>query len=155
MGTATYNPANDPNYQGPNMPPKNFFGVYSGNASDTFAAMTRDMWAQWVQQFMPIENTLIDYASDVTLPQTNAVKAIQGVQSAFAQGNQSSDLSMKTSGIQLNPDEKKALDRDRNLSQSLAEVQAANTARTLTVDRQRGILGAPVNTGDLALRGGR
>lgn len=131
------------------------FGQNPLNGADTFAKMTRDMWAQWVQQFMPIENTLIDYASDVTLPGQAANKAIAGVQSAYAQGAKMSDLSMKTSGIQLNDQERTAIARDRSLSQSLAEVQAANTARTLTTDRQRSTLGVPVNTGDLALRGGR
>lgn len=131
------------------------FGQNPLNGADTFAMMTRDMWSQWVSQFMPIENTLIDYASDVTLPGQSAAKAITGVQSAYAQANKSSDLSMKTSGIQLNEQERNAMTRDRNLSQSLAEVQAANTARTLTTDRQRSTLGVPVNTGDLALRGGR
>lgn len=151
----TYNPANDPNFQGYGLPPRNPFGIYGGNASDTFAAMTRDMWSQWVSQFMPIENTIIDYASDVTLPETNASKAVAGVQGAYAQGSKTQDLAMKTSGIQYTPEEAAQIKRDRSLDQSLAEVQAANTARTLTVDRQRSIMGVPANTSDLNLRGGR
>lgn len=127
----------------------------SHEAADKFAQLTRDQWDQWVNQFLPIEKTLIDYASDVTMPGQEATKAIGNVQAAFGQQSRASDLSMKTAGIQLNPDEQRALDRDRQISQSLAEVSAANSARQLTVDRQRSIAGAPMNTSDLALRGGR
>jgi len=154
-GTVRYDPNNDPNFRGWGVSPGNGFGMGEMNASDRFAQMTRDMWSQWVSQFMPIENTIIDYASDVTLPGQNATKAIAGVQSAFGQQQKDFDLKMKTAGVPLNPDEQKAVARDRSINQSLAEVQAANTARQLTTDRQRSILGAPINTGDLAMRGGR
>jgi hypothetical protein len=153
MSTVRWNPQADPFQAGMGATP---LGLnFGANASDTFAAMTRDMWAQWVRQFMPIENTLIDYASDETLPETNATKAIAGVQAAFAQGSKTQQLSMKTSGLQYTDEEKKQIARDRSLDQSLAEVQAANTARGLTIDRQRSIMGVPVNTGDLAIRGGK
>jgi len=124
-------------------------------AADKFAQLTRDQWNQWVTQFMPVENTLIDYATDVTKPGQMADKAIAGVQGAFAQNSRTSDLQMKTSGLNFTAEERAQVSRDRQLDQSLAEVQAGNSARGVTVDRQRSILGVPINTGDLQMRGGR
>ena len=37
-------------------------------ASDTYAALTRQQWADYVANFVPIENTLIKYATDTALP---------------------------------------------------------------------------------------
>jgi hypothetical protein len=130
-------------------------GGSSTYASDKFADMAYGQWQQWVSQFMPVENTLINYASDRTLPSQEAAKAVSGVQSAYGQQAKMQDLTMRTAGIQLNPEERQAFEREKSLSQSLSEVQASNMARQMTTDRQRSTLGVPMNTGDLALRGGR
>jgi hypothetical protein len=112
------------------------------SAQAAYAAMTRDMWNQWVSQFIPIENTLIDYSSDVTLPAKNMQRAIEGVRSSFAGIG---DLSRRLyPGINLTPEEQKAADLQRNLAQAKAEVGAANIAHQRTLERQRGILGAPM-----------
>lgn len=112
-----------------------------GIASDTYAQMTRDMWAAWVRNFMPIENTLIDYSMDVSAPGAQAESAVQSVRQAFAGAKQ-----RKARGIEvpLSADEAAAAERASALQQSLAEVGAANAARMATVHRQRGILGAPM-----------
>jgi hypothetical protein len=113
-----------------------------GSAQAAYAAMTRDMWNQWVSQFIPIENTLIDYSSDVTLPAKNMQRAIEGVRSSFSGIG---DLSRRMyPGINLTPEERQAADLQRSLAQAKAEVGAANIARQRTVERQRGILGAPM-----------
>lgn len=108
-----------------------------GIASDTFARMTRDMWAAWVSNFMPIENALIDYAMDRGLAGRQAEEAAQSVREAYAAARQ------RPRGIRvpLSDEEKAALDRSAAVSQSLAEVGAANVARAATLARQRQLVG--------------
>lgn len=113
-----------------------------GIASDAFAQMTRDMWAAWVANFMPIENKLIDYATDVTLPGERAAQAAESVREAFARRQR--PLGRGIHGMPVSPGEAEAAARDRAITQSLAEVNAANVARTMTIQRQRGLVGVPM-----------
>ena len=112
-------------------------------ASDTFAALTRQQWADYTKNFIPIENQLIDYATDPTQVTTAMQRGISGVQSSFANQQAMTARQLKGRGVTLNPDEQAAANRERNLSQSLAEVGTANIAGQMTLARQRGILGAP------------
>lgn len=112
-------------------------------ASDTFAALTREQWADYTKNFLPIENQLIDYATDPTKVTEAQNRAIGGVQSSFANQAGMTDRGLKGRGLTLNPDEKAAMSRETNLSQSLAEVGSANVAGQMTLGRQRSILGAP------------
>jgi hypothetical protein len=113
------------------------------SAADTYAQVTRDQWQQYVSQFVPIENQLINYATDTQLPAENMQRAITGVQNAFQTQQGQTQRRLSGYGISLNPQEQAAATREQNLSQSLGEVGAANAARDFTVNRQRGILGAP------------
>ena len=119
-------------------------GMYSGmSAQDALAQFTRQQWQQYVSQFIPIENELIDYAMDPTVVQKNMDKALAGVRGSFDAQQGITQRRMRGLGIQLNPDEAAAAKRDTALQKGLAEVQAANVARDLTVDRQRSIMGGP------------
>jgi hypothetical protein len=65
----------------------NMYGVDTGSktyAGDTYAALTRDQWQTYVSTFVPIENQLIDYATDKNKPLEAMQKASQNVQSAFS-----------------------------------------------------------------------
>ena len=59
-------------------PNPNMYGISPGSkdyAAQTYAAMTRDQWANYVNTFVPLENQLIQYATDpgqVTKAMTNA-----------------------------------------------------------------------------------
>ena len=47
----------------------NQYGVDLGSktyAGDTYAALTRDQWQQYVSTFVPLENQLIDFATNPT-----------------------------------------------------------------------------------------
>lgn len=114
-----------------------------GIASDTYAQVTRDQWQQYVNQFVPIENQLINYSANTQLSEQNMQRAITGVQQAFQSQQGQTQRRLSGYGVSLNPQEQAAANREQNLSQSLGEVGAANAARDFTVNRQRGILGAP------------
>lgn len=116
-------------------------------ASDMFAAVTRDQWSNYVNTFIPIENKLIDYATNPnTIPNAMA-DASQGVHQAFAAQQGSTQRRLQGLGVQLSPDEQAAQKRSSGLTESLADVQSQNTARDLTSQRQQSILGSPAPTG--------
>lgn len=142
--------APDPYYD-PNAP-RNALGVrYDADkyAADTQAALARDQWDTYLQTFMPLENNLVSYAQNKALPGENAERAIEAVSGAFEAQTGMTERRMKAYGIQASPEQKAALDRSTKLNQSLAEVQAGNTARDTTLQRQRSIMGGAPQGGIL------
>ncbi len=116
-------------------------------ASDMFASATRQSWANYMQTFVPIENSLIKYATDPNTV-TNAVNdAGTGIDQAFQAQQGATQRKLQGLGVSLSPDEQEAQTRSSALTQSLAKDQAMNTARDLTVQRQQSILGSPAPQG--------
>ena len=52
-------------------------------ANDTYSAVTRDQWSNYVNTFVPIENQLISYATDPTQPAQAMAAASTGINQAF------------------------------------------------------------------------
>lgn len=114
-----------------------------GIASETFAALTRAQWANYVASFQPIENQLIEQATS-PLTVTNAVqRAGANVDAAFDAQEGATARRLAGLGVTLTPEEQQAQQRATGLARSLADVQARNVARDLTVQRQRSVLGNP------------
>jgi hypothetical protein len=116
-------------------------------ANDVFAAVTREQWANYVNTFVPIENKLIKYATDPTVVSDAMADASTGVHQAFAAQEGSTNRRLQGMGVSLSPEEQAAQTRSSGLREGLADVQAQNTARDLTTQRQQGILGSPVPQG--------
>lgn len=122
-------------------------GPQGPTASDLFASATRQQWSNYVNTFVPIENKLIQYATDPNTV-TNAVSdAKTGVEQAFDAQQGATQRKLKGLGVTLSPDEQAAQTRSSGLTESLASVQSQNTARDLTVQRQQSILGSPAPQG--------
>lgn len=114
-----------------------------GVASETFAALTRAQWANYVASFQPIENQLIEQATS-PLTVTDAVqRAGANVDAAFDAQEGATARRLAGLGVALTPEEQQAQQRATGLARSLADVQARNVARDLTVQRQRSVLGNP------------
>jgi hypothetical protein len=116
-------------------------------ASDTYAALTRQQWANYVQNFVPIENQLIKYATDTAAPEQAMAKASEGVNQSFAAQEAAAQRQLQGLGVELNADERAAQARDYGLSKSLADVNAQNIAGQTTRSRQQSLLGNPAPTG--------
>lgn len=116
------------------------------SANDMFAALTRDQWSTYVSTFIPIENQLIKYATDTTLPGQKMAQAGQMVNQAFTQQEGATARRLKGLGVDLSPDEQAAQQKQFGLSRALADVQAQNLAGDLTRQRQQSILGNPAPT---------
>lgn len=116
-------------------------------ANDTFAAITREQWNNYVNTFVPIENQLIKYATDPGVVSSAMSDASQGVNQAFDAQQGATQRRLQGLGVTLSPDEQAAQKRSMGLTRGLADVQAQNTARDLTVQRQQSILGSPAPQG--------
>lgn len=115
-------------------------------AQNAFAAITRQQWDDYLTNYVPMENRMIDYATDETKPQDMSYLAGRGVGAAFDQQRESTDRRLAGMGLQLTDEERGAVDKQSRLSESLATVGAMNNARDATMQRQQSIMGAPAPT---------
>jgi len=122
-------------------------GSKGPSASDLFASATRQQWSNYVNTFVPIENKLIQYATDPTVVSDAMTDAQTGVQQAFKAQEGATQRKLQGLGVTLSADEQAAQKRSSGLTESLADVQSQNTARDLTVQRQQSILGSPAPQG--------
>lgn len=123
-----------------------FMGLNTGSknfAQNAFAAITRQQWDDYLQNYVPVENRLINYAMDEQAPVQAAELAGRGIGQAFDQQRESTGRRLAGMGLQLTPEEQAAADKQSRLSESLATVGAMNNARDATLQRQQGILGNP------------
>lgn len=127
----------DTNILGVNKPPPSTY------ASDTYAALTRDQWANYVSTFVPIENQLIAYATDANKPLENMAAASKSINAAYDAQAGATERRLRGLGVTLTDDEQAAQQRSFGLSKSLADVNAQNIAGALTRNRQQSILGNP------------
>jgi hypothetical protein len=112
-------------------------------AADTYAALTREQWQNYVSTFVPIENQLIEYATDPNRPLQAMEEASRDVNAAFDAQVGSTDRRLRGLGVELDEDERMAQQRSFGLSKSLADVGAQNMAGAMTRQRQASILGNP------------
>lgn len=117
------------------------------SAQDTFAALTREQWADYVNTYVPLENQLIQQATDPEAVSRAMAGASQNVTDSFAAQQGATDRRLRGLGLQLTPEQQAASTRATALSKSLTDVGAQNVARDLTVQRQQGILGNPAPQG--------
>lgn len=126
---------------------QNPYGIDPGAkdfAGQNYAALTRDLWAQWTTNFLPFENDLIEYASNPQVVADAQANASEQVGLAFDAQRGASQRRLKGLGLELDADEQRAADRSYGLTRSLADVTAQNVAGAQTRSRQQNILGNPV-----------
>ncbi len=112
-------------------------------ASDTYAALTREQWQNYVSTFVPIENQLIEYATDLNRPLQAMQEASDDVNSAYDAQAGATQRRLRSLGVDLTADEQAAQQRSFGLSKSLADVGAQNMAGAITRQRQASVLGNP------------
>ena len=112
-------------------------------AADTYAALTREQWQDYVTNFVPYENKLIDYSTDPNVVANNMVGASADVNASFDARAAATTRRLGGLGLTLDADEQRVSTRTMGLARSLADVGAQNTARDSTLARQQSILGNP------------
>lgn len=117
--------------------------VASGSAAQSYADMTRQQWSDYVQNFVPIENQLISYATNEGNITGAVNRAMTNVDQSFEAQQGMQQRRLKGLGVELTPEQKAASDRETALSKSLSEVQGANSARMGVVQNQLSLMGGP------------
>ena len=112
-------------------------------AQDNYARLTRSMWMNYITNFVPVENDLIEYATSPDTVTNAVAKAREGVAGAFQAQQGATQRRLFGLGANLDPDEAQSLQRSSAISNSLADVNAANMASRQTRQRQQSILGNP------------
>jgi hypothetical protein len=118
-------------------------GGGGGSVGEQYAALNREQWASYVRNFVPIENKLIEYATDPAVVDRAMTEASSDVTAAFDANEGAAERRLGTFGVTMTGDEKAASKRQFSLAKSLADVGAQNTARDLTRQRQQSIMGNP------------
>lgn len=114
------------------------------SASDLFAEITRDQYADWARTWRPFEDKLIEYATDPTVVSGAMSDASTSVNSSFDRQATQTQSRLRGLGLTLNADEQKAADRSAGLARASADVDAQNRVRDQVKARQQSILGTPV-----------
>ena len=116
------------------------------SAQETFAALTRAQWDQYLSDYVPLENLTINYATDPNAVSTAVANARRGVAQSFDAQQAATGRRMRGLGLTLDPDEQQAADRSTALARSLADVSAANLTADRVRERQQTLLGNPAPT---------
>lgn len=125
------NPAKDGGWKGP-------------TANEIKAAVTKDQWLSYLNEMgAPQEQMLMKFATDPNVVTNAMAEASADSSAAFGRAEVNNDRMLRSLGLTLNADEKKASDRSFALSRSIADVQSQEMARRGTVSLQQSVLGSP------------
>lgn len=116
------------------------------SAQETFAALTRQQWDQYLQDYVPLENLMINYATDPNAVSTAVASARANVADSFDARQGANQRRLRGLGLSLDSDEQRAADRSTGLARSLADVSAANLTADRVRERQQTVLGNPAPT---------
>ena len=139
----------------PGAPTPNAYGNTGGNvapaslgrprdyAQQTFAALTRQQWDDYLRNYVPVENELIRYATDPNVVSDAVMNARTAVAQSFDAQAGIQERQLRGLGVTLDGQEQRAVDRSTGLARSLADVTAANITTERVRDRQQALLGNP------------
>lgn len=113
------------------------------SAQETFAALTRAQWDEYLSTYVPLENMMINYATDPNAVNQAVSAARRDVGMSFDAQQGINQRRMRGLGLTLDADEQRAADRSSALARSAADVSAANLTADRVRERQQGLMGNP------------
>ena len=90
---------------------------------DAYAALTREQWNTYVKNFIPIENKMIQYATDPSVVTDAMANASADTVGAFNAQQAGTARRLRGLGATLDADEQRASTRSFSLAKSLADQQ--------------------------------
>lgn len=121
-----------------------------GSASNQLAAIIRQQYANYQSMFVPEENKAIAYATNPNTVPEAGMQAMQVAGNSFNSQQQGQAMQLKTSGINLTPQQSAQLARRDQIAKTVATDDSANRAGISAYDNVSSILsGAPSVTGIL------
>ena len=119
-------------------------GPTGPSANDISAQVTKDQWYSYLNQIgAPQEQQLMKFATDPTVVSSAMSEASADSTASFDRAAVNNDQMLRSLGLTLNADEKKASERSFALARSLGDVQSQEMARRGTVSLQQSVLGSP------------
>ena len=124
-----------------------------GIASDTFAQITRDQYADWKQRYYPKQQELMGLATSGQLMNDQLGRVAGTAANSLASAQTAQNNKMARMGVASNTNPN---DNSLGLRESLAVAGAKNGIREQEQTRQTGILtGADAGLRDVLLTGGK
>lgn len=115
-------------------------GLIGGSASNTFANITREQYADYVKNYIPIEDQLIkSYKNPVDL-QANLSTTKGIVNNNYAAATQDQRRQLGKYGLSMTAPQQKVSERVNALGRTASLSTANNFVRQLTKDRDQAIL---------------
>ena len=108
-----------------------------GYASDKFASITRQQFADWQQRFLPKQQELMSLATDDSLMNAQLNRTAVSAENAVQTAQQAQTNSMARMGVANTTD---ANDNSTGMSRALAVAAAKNGTRTDAEERNLSIL---------------
>lgn len=116
------------------------------SAQESFAALTRAQWDDYLTQYVPLENLMIKYATDPNAVTEAVASARKDVGMSFDAQQGANQRRLRGLGLTLDSDEQRAATRSTGLARSLADVSATNLTADRVRERQQSLLGNPAPT---------
>lgn len=112
----------------------NYSFLDPGSASNTLAQLVQQQQANYQAMYEPVENQLIDYATNPNTISNAQARAGANASIASAGAAQGLNKTLEGQGIKLTPVQEQAQQRKLGLQASLSKVGAMNTAGQQTYD---------------------
>jgi hypothetical protein len=103
-------------------------GTPDNSASTELANIAASQWADYQSTFVPLENVLVQRASNPDYAGRLA-SASKDVQSSFNAADKSATDRLHSYGLEMTPGQKQSYARSSNLDRGLADVEAQNSTR--------------------------
>jgi len=123
---------------------QNYSSLPSGSATQLYGQIAAGQWQDYVSNFVPIENQLIQYATNPNQAGTAMQTASANVNQAYNQQAGMQSRRLAQFGVSLNPEEAAAAAKDTALSRVTSDVTAQNQAKDQVQANQMSILGSPM-----------
>ena len=126
-------------------------------AANTRAELLRRDYEDFLRTGRPLEMRLLNFVNDPgAATQFARTQAVEGVRKSFGLADAAFNRDLRGYGIELTPEQKAARDRQRDIRESLATVEASNRTKRRMDDLRYEVMGGGISprSGEI-MRGGR
>lgn len=121
-------------------------GQQDWSAAETSAEVSRDIWETYKQDYTDWENQLINAASDTSADRLESDQyAVADTENAFAQAKNAFSMENERMGVNITPDQKRAMDRSDGLAMAAAKASNINRGRDKVEDRAMQLMAGGVS----------
>jgi hypothetical protein len=101
----------------------------SGSADSSAAYITRQQYQDYIDRYVPLEDTLIDRIGNQEYQREQVGNAVQSSGMAYQSGMKTARRDLSRYGVNMNPTETTSFERKAKMGETLSKISAANTTR--------------------------